>query len=116
MTPTDETLGALVADVAEAVAQQAGLVVELRVAELSRDAQAFGRGAAPIAMGLPFVALGYVFGCVAVALAVAPWLSTAGGLGLVALANLLGGGLAVRRSFAAWSARSSAPEGSHARN
>jgi hypothetical protein len=116
MTPTDETLGALVADVAEAIAQQAGLVVELRVAELSRDAQTFGRDAAPIALGLPFVALGYVFACVAVALALAPWLSTAGGLGLVAFANLLAGGLAVRRSLAAWSSRSPLSEASHARN
>ena len=98
MDRDDDTVGHLVSRVADALGQQAELHIELAKAELSRDAKALVRDAAPLAVGTPLLALGYVFACVASALALAPWLGSAGGFALVSVLNLLVGGLAVRRS------------------
>ncbi|MES2640747.1 MAG: phage holin family protein [Myxococcota bacterium] len=95
----DDTVGELALRVADSLADQASLHVELVKAELARDASALAKNVAPLAAAVPLFAIGYVFACVAAALALAPLISTAGGLGVVALANLIAAGVAVKVSL-----------------
>lgn len=96
MDPVDDTFGHLVACVTEALGEQAELHVELAKAEIARDVRTFVRAAAPLAIGLPLVGVGYLLSTVALALALTPWLGGPGSFVFLGLANLLGGGLAVK--------------------
>lgn len=106
MVPADETVGHLVSRIAEELGQQAELHIELVKAEIARDAKTLGRDAkalgkdlAPLALAVPLLGLGYLFTCVAVALALAPLITAAGGLAVVGMLNLLGGGVVGYRSL-----------------
>ncbi|MDP2307944.1 MAG: phage holin family protein [Pseudomonadota bacterium] len=105
MDPEDETVGQLVSRLTDELAQQAALHVELAKAELARDAkallkdaEALGKDAAPLAIAVPLLGLGYVFACVALALALVPWIGAAGGLAIVGALNLIAGGVAAHTS------------------
>jgi hypothetical protein len=95
----DDTVGELALRVADSLADQATLHIELLKAELARDAAALAKNVAPLVAAVPLLAIGYIFACVAAALALAPLISTAGGLGVVALANLIAAGVAVKVSL-----------------
>lgn len=89
----------VVSRVVEALGQQAALHVELLKAELARDSSALGRELAPLAIGLPLIVIAYVFGCVALTLAMVPWIGAAWGAAVVGLINLILGGGAVQLSL-----------------
>lgn len=95
----DDTVGDLAIRVADALVEQAELHVELAKAELARDSAALTRDLLPLAAGLPLLGIGYVFACVAAALALAPLIGAAGGFAVLALVNLLAGAVAVRTSL-----------------
>jgi hypothetical protein len=99
MYENDETVRHLVARVAEAVEQLAELHVELVKAEIARDVKAVGRDVAPLALGMPLLGAGYLLGCVAAALALAPWLGSAGGFAFISGANVLVGAAGVYSSL-----------------
>lgn len=98
MGANEESVGELVSRVADAFGEQAGLHVELAKAELARDARALSSAAAPLALGIPLLSLGYLFTNGAGALALGNWIGFAGGFGVVGLLNLVVGGIVVRRS------------------
>jgi hypothetical protein len=104
----DPTVGELVSRVAFAVGEQAGLHVELQVqlvrAELEGkvnglwvDAVGWLRASAPVVLGGALVLLGYLSACLAVVLALVPWIGAAGGVAFVAIFNGVFGGLLLRR-------------------
>lgn len=103
----DEALAGLVSHAADALGQQLELHVELVKAEVTREVatvkasavkevQAYIRTFAPLALGLPLLAVGHVFLCVAVALALEPWVGAWGGAAIVAALNLLFAAVAIR--------------------
>lgn len=69
--------------------------VELAKEELARDARTVAWNAVAVAVGVPAVAVGYLFVAVSIALALAPWLGTAGGLATVGGVNLFVGATAI---------------------
>lgn len=106
----DPTLGELVSRAAYAVGEQAGLQVELQVqlvrAELEEkvnslraDAAGWVRAAAPVVAGGALLLLGYLTGCLAVVLGLTPWIGAAGSVAVVAVFNLVIGGLAMYRGL-----------------
>lgn len=99
MEQTQSNLEGVVTRVVEAVTAQAGLHVELVKAEVSRDASAFGRAVTPLVVGLTLLLVGYVFLCVAAAVALVPWIGLAGSATAVGAVNLLTGTIGVRLSL-----------------
>ncbi len=100
MDPTDDTFGHLVACLTDALGEQAELHVELAKAELSRDVHSFLHAAAPLLIGLPILATGYLLTSVGMALALTPALGEWGAFALLGLGNLLAGALVVRHAVA----------------
>ena len=92
---TDRGISALVGRMADGFSRLVSQHITLARMELAEDAKAMGRDAARIAVFVPFVLVGYVFVCGALAAAIAPWLGWAGALGAVGAVNLVGGGIGI---------------------
>lgn len=97
----DRTITALVGRMADSFSRLVTQHLQLARMELAEDTRAMGLDAARIAVFVPFVLVGYLFVCGALAAVLATWLGWAGALALVGGLNLAGGGggifLAVRR-------------------
>ncbi len=96
MDVNEQTVGQLAGHVAEALAEQAELHVELAKAQIAREVSVVGneaktlaKDALPLVAAVPLIAVGYVFACVAAALALATLIGTPGGVAVVAALNLL---------------------------
>ncbi|HLL01200.1 MAG TPA: phage holin family protein [Myxococcaceae bacterium] len=92
---TDRGISALVGRMADGFSRLVSQHITLARMELAEDAKAVGLDAARIAVFVPFVLVGYVFVCGALAAAIAPWLGWAGALGAVGGVNLVGGGIGI---------------------
>jgi len=92
----------LVARLVDGLGELLAQHVALARLELGDEVQAVSRVLGTVALVTPLLAVGYALLCLALALALSPWLSLPGGVALVGAANLLGGGLglwAVRRTL-----------------
>ncbi|MGO8968251.1 MAG: phage holin family protein [Myxococcaceae bacterium] len=101
-TPEAPGVTDLIARLVDGLGELFAQHVALARLELGDEMQAVSRVLATLALVTPLLAVGYALLCLALALALAPWLSLAGGVALVGAANLLGGGLglwAVRRTL-----------------
>lgn len=96
---TDRGIAALVGRMADNVSRLVSQHLTLARMELAEDAKAMGVDVARIAAFVPFLLVGYLFVCGALAVAVAPWVGYAGGLALVGAANLVGGGVGIFRAL-----------------
>ena len=92
---TDRGISALVGRMADGFSRLVSQHITLARMELAEDAKAMGLDAARIAVFVPFVLVGYVFVCGALAAAIAPWLGWAGALAAVGGVNLVGGGIGI---------------------
>jgi len=87
MHPEDETILQLASTVVDALGDQVEVHVDLARAEFARDARALLREAAPLAVGLPLLAVGYLLACFGLATGLAPWLGPWAGFVLVGVVN-----------------------------
>lgn len=85
----------LLADAVESLGELVELHVALAKAEVTRDLKGFVTDIVMIVAGLPLLAVGYLLLCVAGAWAISPWVTVAGGFAILALVNLVAGGIAV---------------------
>jgi hypothetical protein len=92
---TDRGIAALVGRMADGFSRLVSQHIELARAELAQDVRGMGMDVASIAVFVPFVLVGYLFVCGALAALLAQWLGWAGALGLVGGANLVGGGIGI---------------------
>lgn len=97
---TDRGIAALVGRMADSFSRLVSQHITLARLELAEDAKAMGLDAARIIAFVPFVLVGYLFLCGALAVVLAPWLGYAGGLAVVGGLNALGGGLGIWRAVA----------------
>jgi uncharacterized membrane protein YqjE len=88
---TDRGFTALVGRMADGFSRLVSQHLTLARMELAEDAKAMGLDVARIAVFVPFVLVGYLFVCGALAAAIAPWLGYAGALAVVGALNLVGG-------------------------
>lgn len=105
MPPEYEPVAVLIHRAANALGEEAGLHIDLAMAEMRRDAEAFGRDVVPLAAGVLLLGIGYTFICATLAIVISPWLGLAGGVAVLSFLNLLLGGIAVRRSLTRLRAR-----------
>ena len=105
MHPEEQTIGHIAAHLAETLGREAEMQVELAKAEFARDAILFGRSVTPLAIGIPLIGVGYGFACIALALALLPWVGPPGSWAVVGGLNLLLGGLAISVSASRFRAR-----------
>lgn len=99
METGDHAVARLVAQVADALGQQAETHIDLAKAELARDAKALGRDALPLVVGLMLGGLGYAMAATAGAFALGTLIGNPAGFGLLALVHLVTGGVLLQRSL-----------------
>ena len=92
------SIPALVTRLADGLGKLVTDHIALAKLELSEDARAMGLEVAKIAAFVPFVLVGYMFLCAAVALVIAPWVTYAGAFAIVGGINVLGGGFGLYRA------------------
>src|SRR5687767_4490471 len=87
--PQDRTgIGAQVSRMAEGLSRLVVHHIALAKMELAEDAKAVGIQVGTIAALAPFVLVGYTLLCGAIAVAISPWVGTAGGLAIVGGLNV----------------------------
>ncbi|ADO71258.1 phage holin family protein [Stigmatella aurantiaca] len=96
---TDRGIAALVGRMADGFSRLVSQHLTLARMEMAEDAKAMGKDVARIAAFVPFVLVGYVFVCGALAAVLAQWLGLAGGLVTVGIINLIAGGIGIRRAL-----------------
>lgn len=94
----DRGLAALVGRVADGFSRLVSQHLTLARLELAEDVKAAGADVARIAVFVPFVLVGYLFVCGALAALLSAWLGWTGALALVGGVNLVGGGVGVARA------------------
>lgn len=109
MKVEEDDVKVLVARVTNAVEDLAGFHIELAKAELYRDAIVFGRDITPLALGVPVVGVGYGLACMAGAVALTPWLGSAGGFAAMSALHLFVGAIGVAVGRSKLRARRAAP-------
>lgn len=97
MDSDGQDVARVAARVVAALGTELELHVEILKAETARDLSGLAKRIAPLFVGIPMLALGYVLVCVGIAIALAPWLEVWGGVAAVGLANILVGALLARR-------------------
>jgi hypothetical protein len=102
---TDRNIAALVGRMADGFSKLVSQHIQLARAELGEDIRGMGMDVARIAMVVPFLLVGYIFLCGAIAALLASVLGWAGALGLVAGVNLAVGGYLLYRSLTGLRAR-----------
>ncbi len=102
---TDRGISALVGRMADGFSRLVSQHLTLARMELAEDAKAMGMDVARIAVFVPFVLVGYLFVCGALAAAIAPWLGYAGALAVVGALNLVGGAVGILRAVSRLKAR-----------
>ena len=102
---TDRGFSALVGRMADGFSRLVSQHITLARLELAEDAKAMGLDVARIAVFVPFVLVGYLFVCGALAVALAPWLGYAGALAVVGAVNLVGGVAGILRAASRLQAR-----------
>jgi hypothetical protein len=90
---TERGIATLVGRMADGFSKLASQHIELARVELAQDMRGMGMDVASIAVFVPFVLVGYLFVCGALAALLAQGLGWAGSLAVVGGANLVGGGL-----------------------
>ncbi len=95
---TDRGITALVGRMADSFSRLVSQHLTLARLELAEDAKAMGKDVARIVAFVPFVLVGYVFLCGALAVALSAWLGYAGALAGVGGVNVLAGGLGIWRA------------------
>lgn len=95
---TERGIAALVGRLADGLGRLVSQHIQLARAELGEDLRAMGLDVARIAVFVPFVLVGYLFVCGALAALLARWLGWAGALALVGGVNLVGGGFGIFRA------------------
>lgn len=95
---TERGLAAMVGRVADGFSRLVSQHLTLARLELAEDVKAAGADVARIAVFVPFVLVGYLFVCGALAGVLATWTGWAGALGLVGGVNLVAGGVGVARA------------------
>lgn len=95
---TDRSIATLVGRMADGLGKLVSQHIELARAELAQDVRGMGVDVASIAVFVPFVLVGYLFVCGALAALLAQWLGWAGALAVVGGVNLVGGGLGIFRA------------------
>ncbi len=98
MHPEDDTILQLASTVAEALGDQVEVHVDLARAEFARDARALLANAAPLAVGLPLLLVGYLLANMGIATALGPWLGPWGFV-LVGVVNFGIGALVARSAM-----------------
>lgn len=91
MVHEDRSVASLISSVADSLADQAKLYIEMKQTEATRDAKVIGRDMVLVGLALPPLGIGYVFCCVAIAHVLAFFLGPAAGIGIVGALNLMGG-------------------------
>lgn len=99
MHPEDDTILQLASTVVDALGDQVEVHVDLARAEFARDARALLRQAAPLAVGFPLLAVGYLLASIGLALGLVPWLGPWGGFVLVGGVNFAIGGWVARAAM-----------------
>jgi len=102
---TDRGISALVGKMADGFSRLVSQHLTLARMELAEDAKAMGVDVARIAVFVPFVLVGYLFVCGALAAALASWLGWAGALAVVGAVNLVGGGIGIMGAISRLKAR-----------
>ena len=102
---TDRGISALVGKMADGFSRLVSQHLTLARMELAEDAKAMGLDVARIAVFVPFVLVGYLFVCGALAAALAPALGYAGALGVVGAVNLVGGAIGIMGAVSRLKAR-----------
>jgi len=95
---TDRGIAALVGRMADSFSRLVSQHITLARLELAEDAKAMGLDVARIVAFVPFVLVGYVFLCGALAVALAAWMGYAWALTAVGALNVVGGGLGIWRA------------------
>lgn len=96
---TDRNIAALVGRMADGFSRLVSQHIQLARAELGEDIRGMGLDVARIAMVVPFLLVGYLFVCGAIAALLSSFIGWAGALGLVGGANLAGGGYLLYRAL-----------------
>jgi predicted membrane-bound spermidine synthase len=95
---TDRGISALVGRMADGFSRLVSQHLTLARMEMAEDAKAMGKDVARIAAFVPFVLVGYLFVCGALAAVLVPWLGVPGALVTVGLLNLIAGAIGVHRA------------------
>jgi uncharacterized membrane protein YqjE len=95
---TERGVAALVGRMADGFSRLVTQHLQLARVELAEDAKAMGLDVASIAVFVPFLLVGYMFVCGALAALLAPFTGWAGALAVVGAVNLVGGGLGILRA------------------
>ncbi|SEM00232.1 Putative Holin-X, holin superfamily III [Stigmatella aurantiaca] len=96
---TDRGISALVGRMADGFSRLVSQHLTLARMEMAEDAKAMGKDVARIAAFVPFILVGYLFVCGALAAVLARWLGVAGALVTVGVLNLIGGGIGIHRAI-----------------
>ncbi len=96
----DRTLGVLLSRAVDSFGDLLALHIALTRAELARDAGRVAGDLIPLAGGALLVFVGYLMLCVSVGSGLAAYLGPVAGYALIGGANLIVGGLALRRAVA----------------
>lgn len=102
---TDRNIAALVGRMADGFSKLVSQHIQLARAEMGEDIRGMGKDVARIAMVVPFLLVGYLFVCGAIAALLASFIGWAGALGLVGGANLAGGGYLLSRALSGFRTR-----------
>lgn len=102
---TDRNIAALVGRMADGFSKLVSQHIQLARAEMGEDIRGMGKDVARIAMVVPFLLVGYLFVCGAIAALLASFIGWAGALGLVGGANLAGGGYLLHRALTGFRTR-----------
>lgn len=98
METDDRAVARLVAQVADALGQQAETHIDLAKAEIRRDVKAFGKDAIPFVAGILLAGFGYCSAAIAGAFALGTALGNPAGFGLIALVHVIAGAILLQRS------------------
>lgn len=102
---TDRNIAALVGRMADGFSKLVSQHIQLARAEMGEDIRGMGKDVARIAMVVPFLLVGYLFVCGAIAALLSSFIGWAGALGLVGGANLAGGGYLLYRALTGFRTR-----------
>ncbi|MBN1209317.1 MAG: phage holin family protein [Myxococcaceae bacterium] len=95
---TDRGIPALVGRMADGFSRLVSQHITLARMELAEDAKAMAMDAARVVAFVPFLLVGYLFLCGAIAVALAQAIGYGWALGAVSFANLAGGGFGIWRA------------------
>jgi uncharacterized membrane protein YqjE len=102
---TDRGIAALVGRMADSFSRLVSQHLTLARLELAEDAKAMGKDVARIVAFVPFVLVGYLFLCGALAVALAHAVGYGWALAVVGAVNLVGGGLGIWRAVSSLQSR-----------